>query len=280
MSVANSAGKPSSAISQLTAERDAVERSLLPAPPKSLGIQDGGTPGGIFTGIQDVPVHIRGSYTRLGERVPRHLPEFFVGKDQPAIHQGSGRLKLASWVANPKNPLTARVLVNRVWQWHFGEGLVGTPNNLGKLGERPTHPELLDWLANEFIRSGWSIKTLHRLIMNSAVYQRASSLPADQSAMAVAVLKGDPENRLLARYLPWRLEAECLRDAMLADSGRLDSRPGGPAGPNFDGCRRSLYVQTPRWTRAYFSTLFDAADPDQTIGKRNVTAVAPQALSL
>ena len=278
MSVANSAGKPSSAISQLTAERDALERSLLPAPPKSLGIQDGGTPGGIFTGIQDVPVHIRGSYTRLGERVPRHLPEFFVGKDQPPIHQGSGRLKLAQWVANPKNPLTARVLVNRVWQWHFGEGLVGTPNNFGKLGERPTHPELLDWLANEFIRSGWSIKSLHRLIMNSAVYQRASSLPGDQSAMALTVLKGDPENRLLARYIPWRLEAECLRDAMLADSGRLDPRPGGPAGPNFDGCRRSLYVQTPRWTRAYFSTLFDAADPDQTIGKRNVTAVAPQAL--
>ena len=280
VSVANSAGKPNSAISRLTAERDALERSLLPAPPKSLGIQDGGTRGGIFTGIQDVPVHIRGSYTRLGERVPRHLPEFFVGKDQPPIHQGSGRLKLAGWVASPKNPLTARVLVNRVWQWHFGEGLVGTPNNFGKLGERPTHPELLDWLANELIRSGWSIKTLHRLIMNSAVYQRASSLPADQSAMAVAVLKGDLENRLLARYLPWRLEAECLRDAMLADSGRLDPRPGGPAGPNFDGCRRSLYVQTPRWTRAYFSTLFDAADPDQTIGKRNVTAVAPQALFL
>lgn len=273
-----SASAQNPAVVRLAAERDALERALLPAPPKSLGIQDGGTPGGIFTGIQDVPVHIRGSYTRLGERVPRHLPEFFAGKNQAPIRQGSGRLVLARWVASADNPLTARVLVNRVWQAHFGEGLVGTPNNFGKLGERPTHPELLDWLANEFIRSGWSIKTLHRLILNSAVYQRASRLPANQEAQALSLLRRDPDNKLLARYVPQRLEAECLRDAMLATSGRLDRRSGGPAGPIFDGCRRSLYVQTPRWTRAYFSTLFDAADPDQTIGKRNVTAVAPQAL--
>lgn len=276
--VARSANVQTSAVARLAAERDALERSLLPAPPKSLGIQDGGTPGGIFTGIQDVPVHIRGSYTRLGERVPRRLPEFFAGKNQPRIRQGSGRLELARWVCSKDNPLTARVLVNRVWQGHFGQGLVGTPNNFGKLGDRPTHPELLDWLANEFIRSGWSIKTLHRLILNSSVYQRASSLPAEDGALALVALKRDPENQLLARYVPRRLEAECLRDAMLAASGRLDRRSGGPAGPNFDGRRRSLYVQTPRWTRAYFSTLFDAADPDQTIGKRNVTAVAPQAL--
>jgi hypothetical protein len=276
--VAKSASAQKSAVTQLAAERDALERSLLPGPSKSLGIQDGGTPGGIFNGIQDVPVHIRGSYTRLGERVPRRLPEFFAGKNQRSIRQGSGRLELARWVSSPDNPLTARVLVNRVWQAHFGQGLVGTPNNFGKLGDRPTHPELLEWLANEFIRSGWSIKAIHRLIMNSAVYQRASSLPADQGAQALLVLKRDPDNQLLARYVPRRLEAECLRDAMLAASGRLDRQSGGPAGPNFDGRRRSLYVQTPRWTRAYFSTLFDAADPDQTIGKRNVTAVAPQAL--
>jgi hypothetical protein len=276
--VANSASGQNSAVTEFAAERDALECSLLPAPAKSLGIQDGGTPGGIFTGIQDVPVHIRGSYTRLGECVPRRLPEFFAGKNQPPICHGSGRLELARWVSSPDNPLTARVLVNRVWQAHFGEGLVGTPNNFGKLGDRPTHPELLDWLANEFIRSGWSIKAMHRLMMNSAVYQRASSLPADQAAQALLVLKRDPDNQRLARYIPRRLEAECVRDAMLAASGRLDLRSGGPAGPNFDGRRRSLYVQTPRWTRAYFSTLFDAADPDQTIGKRNVTAVAPQAM--
>jgi hypothetical protein len=276
--VHRSTSDPKSAIGQLAAERDALERSLLPAPSKSLGIQDGGTPGGMFTGIQDVPVHFRGSYTRLGERVPRRLPEFFAGPNQPLIRQGSGRLELARWVSSPNNPLTARVLVNRVWQGHFGEGLVGTPNNFGKLGDRPTHPELLDWLSSEFIRSGWSIKFLHRLIMNSAVYQRASSLPAGQRTQALLITKRDPDNHLLARYVPRRLEAECLRDAMLAASGRLDRRSGGPAGPNFDGRRRSLYVQTPRWTRAYFSTLFDAADPDQTIGKRNVTAVAPQAL--
>jgi hypothetical protein len=134
----------------------------------------------------------------------------------------------------------------------------------------------LDWLANQLIDSGWSIKSMHRLIMMSAAYQRASRLPGENNSPPE--IAGDPDNKLLTRFVPRRLEAECIRDAMLAAGGNLDLREGGPAGPDMDGDRRSLYVQTPRWSRAYFSTLFDAADPDQPIGKRNVTAVAPQAL--
>jgi hypothetical protein len=266
-----------SSLAQLAGERAALEKDLLPDPPKALAIQEGGTPGGIFTGIQDVPVHIRGSHVKLGQVVPRHLPEFFAGAEQPPIGDGSGRPELARWVASPSNPLTARVMANRIWQAHFGEGLVRTPNNFGKLGEKPTHPELLDWLAVEFIQSGWSVKALHRLIMNSAAYQRASAVPAD-SKLAQEVLARDPENRLWARFPSRRLDAESLRDAMLAASGRLDLARGGPAGPDLNSPRRSLYVQTTRWQRAHYSTLFDAADPDQSVGKRNTTAVAPQAL--
>jgi hypothetical protein len=172
--------------------------------------------------------------------------------------------------------LTARVMANRVWQWHFGDGLVRTASNFGRLGERPTQPELLDWLAGEFIRSGWSVKSLHRLIMNSAAYQRVSSEAATDSPASTTAL--DPENRLWGRRTPRRLEAECIRDAMLAASGLLDRRLGGPAGDDLLAPRRSLYIQTTRWGRAYFSSLFDAADPDQPIANRNVTTVPPQAL--
>ncbi len=268
---------PETSVAQLTDERAALEKELLPDPPKAIGIQEGGTPGGIFTAIQDVPVHIRGSHTKLGLVVLRHVPEFFAGSQQPSIASGSGRVELAKWVASPSNPLTARVLVNRLWQAHFGEGLVRTPSNFGKLGERPTDPNLLDWLAVEFIQSGWSIKSMHRLIMNSAAYQRASSAPAE-SPSAAKVLERDPDNRLWARFTSRRLDAESLRDAMLSASGRLDLARGGAAGPDLNSPRRSLYVQTTRWTRAYYSTLFDAADPDQSVGRRNTTAVAPQAL--
>ncbi|HEV7225719.1 MAG TPA: DUF1553 domain-containing protein, partial [Pirellulales bacterium] len=238
---------------------------------------DGGTPGSLFPSVQDVPIHVRGSYAKLGPVVPRGLPKFFAGADQPAIREGSGRLELARWIASPDNPLTARVMANRIWQGHFGEGLVRTPSNFGKLGERPTHPALLDWLAAEFIRSGWSVKSMHRLLMSSAAYRRASAVATDAEAPR-RLLKQDPDNRLFARWAPRRLEAECIRDALLSTAGALDLQLGGPAGEDLNVRRRSLYVQTTRWSRAYFSSLFDAADPDQPVGKRNVTTVAPQAL--
>ena len=141
---------------RLVARRDKLRNELPPEPPLAMAMQEGGTPGGLFPRIQDVPIHIRGSYTRLGAVVARRLPRFLAGESQPAIVSGSGRRELAGWVASKKNPLTARVIVNRVWQWHFGDGLVRTPSNFGLRSEPPTHPALLDWLAARFVADGWS----------------------------------------------------------------------------------------------------------------------------
>ena len=258
---------------RLVARRDKLRGELLPEPPLAMAMQEGGTPGGLFPRIQDVPIHIRGSYTRLGAVVPRRLPRFFAGESQPPIASGSGRRELAGWVASQENPLTARVIVNRVWQWHFGEGLVRTPSNFGLRSEPPTHPALLDWLAARFVADGWSLKKLHRRIMLSAVYQQASVVSREQ-------LDQDPENRWLGRFSARRLEAEALRDAMLFVAGRLDPAPGGPAGDDLTISRRSLYVQTARWDRSNYATLFDAANPDASVEKRDVSTIAPQSLFL
>src|SRR5262249_44621413 len=153
-----------------------------------------------------------GLYTRLGETVPRHFPVVLAGDVQPPIINGSGRLELARWIARPEHPLTARVMVNRLWEYHFGEGIVRTPNNFGKLGEAPSHPELLDWLADRFVKDGWSVKAMHRLIMLSSTYCQSSV--TDPEAMRL-----DPDNRLFGRATPRRLEAEELRDALLVAAG-------------------------------------------------------------
>jgi hypothetical protein len=250
-----------------------VPLALSGKPPLAMAVQEGGTPGGLFPGIQDVPIHIRGSYTRLGRVIPRRLPQFFAGYSQPAITKGSGRHELARWVASKENPLTARVIVNRVWQWHFGEGLVRTPNNFGMRSEPPTHPELLDWLAVQFVRDGWSLKKLHREIVLSNTYQQASRIPRERRDR-------DPGNRRLGHFTPRRLEAEAIRDAMLFVAGRLDTSSGGPAGVDSTTQRRSLYVQTARWNRSNYALLFDAANPDASTAKRDVSTVAPQALFL
>jgi len=239
----------------------------------ALAVSEGGVPGGLFPKIQDVPIHVRGSYTRLGPVVPRGLPRFIVGDAQPKITTGSGRRELAAWVASKDNPLTARVLVNRVWAWHFGTGLVRTPNNFGLNSEPPSHPALLDWLAARFVEDGWSLKALHRRILLTATYQQASRVPRDP-------VERDPDNRWLGRFTPRRLEAEAIRDALLAVAGRLDLTPGGPATDDVATARRSLYVQTARWDRASFATLFDAANPDAAVERRDVSTVAPQALFL
>jgi Protein of unknown function (DUF1553)/Protein of unknown function (DUF1549)/Planctomycete cytochrome C len=256
---------------ELIAERDRLRRDLPGEPPLAMAVQEGGTPGGMFPGIQDVPVHIRGSYTRLGPVVARRLPRFFADDAQPPIREGSGRRELARWVASAANPLTARVIVNRVWQWHFGEGLVRTPSNFGMLSEPPSQPKLLDWLAARFIEDGWSLKKLHRRIMLSAAYRRAGIVGRDD-------LSRDPENRWLGRFSARRLDAEEVRDAMLSVSGQLDRTPGGPAADGIDTPRRSLYVQTARWDRSSFAMLFDAANPDASTEKRTPSTVAPQAL--
>jgi len=253
--------------------RDRVQKELLPEPPVALAVSEGGVPGGLFPGIQDVPIHMRGSYTRLGPVVPRGLPTFFAGERQPRMTTGSGRMELARWVASAENPLTARVIVNRVWQWHFGAGLVRTPNNFGMLSEPPSHPELVDWLASTFVADGWSLKKLHRRIVLSEAYQQSSDASPE-------TLTRDPENRWLGRFSPRRLEAEAIRDAMLAVTGRLDLKPLGPATHDMSVPTRSLYVQTARWDRGNFAILFDAANPDATVEKRDVSTVAPQALFL
>ena len=153
--------------------------------------------------------------------MPRGFPKAIAGAEPPVIREGSGRRELAQWLADPDNPLTARVMVNRIWQHHFGVGLVPTSANFGEMGERPSHPELLDYLAARFVASGWSVKAMHRLIMLSSVYQQSS-------ASSAAGLAADPENRLLWRANRRRLEAEALRDSLLAVAGRLDATPGGP----------------------------------------------------
>jgi hypothetical protein len=258
---------------KLVQHRDKAQRELLAEPPLAESAAEGGTPGGLFPNIQDVPVHIRGSYTRLGPIVPRRLPAFFAGDAQPTIAHGSGRLELARWVSSKDNPLTARVIVNRIWQWHFGAGLVRTPNNFDVLSEPPSHPALLDWLAARFIEDGWSLKKLHRRIMLSATYRQASAVAREKFAQ-------DPDNRWLGRFTAGRLEAESIRDAMLFAAGRLDPALGGPATADLNTPRRSLYVQTARWDRGSYATLFDAANPDASTEKRNVSTVAPQSLFL
>ena len=257
----------------LSKERDALQAALPPPYPLAMAVQEWGVPGGLFPNIQDVPIHIRGSYTRLGPVVPRHFPRFLAGESQPKISSGSGRRELASWIASPRNPLTARVIANRVWQWHFGEGLVRTSSNFGLLSEPPSHPLLLDWLASRFVAEGWSLKKMHRRIMLSAAYRQSSVVPREQ-------VDRDPENRWLGRFSARRLESEAIRDAMLFISGKLDASAGGPAGDDLNILRRSLYVQTARWDRGSFAILFDAANPDASTEKRVISTVAPQSLFL
>ena len=250
-----------------------IEQQTLPEPPLAMAIQEGGTADSLFPGIQDVPIHIRGSYARPGKVVPRRMPQFLAGKDQAPINSGSGRLELAHWIASADNPLTTRVIVNRVWQHHFGKGLVGTSNNFGRLGEEPTHPELLDWLTHWFVDHGWSLKKLHRLILLSATYQQ--SMAGDAGA-----IERDPDNRFCTRMPSRRLEAEPIRDAMLAVAGQLDLTKEGPAQAELGLPRRSVYIQTRRFMRNLYTTLFDAANPEQPVAQRSVSTTAPQALFL
>jgi hypothetical protein len=262
---------PSGELVKLCRQRQSLSREMLPSPPLALAAQEGGTPGSLFPAVQDVPVHIRGSYVRLGPLVPRRLPVVLAGEHQAPIAAGSGRLELARWIAAKDNPLTARVLVNRVWQHHFGEGIVRTPSNFGRLGEPPSHPGLLDWLAARFIEDGWSLKALHRRIMLSATYQQASTVTAEQFA-------ADVDNRWFGRMNARRLEAEAIRDALLAVTGGLDPTIGGPAVADALQPRRSLYLQTARRDQSNFASLFDGANPDLSVGKRAVSTVVPQAL--
>jgi hypothetical protein len=258
-------------LAALAAELESLKQSLPPLP-CAHGVQEGGIRYSLYPAIQDVPIHIRGSYDQLGETVPRRFPRALAGDGQPPIGPGSGRLELARWIASAEHPLTARVIVNRIWQHHFGEGLVRTPSNFGATGQRPTHPELLDFLARRLIESDWSIKRMHRLIMLSDAW-RQSSRPSAETEQA------DPENRLFGRMNRRRLEAEPIRDSLLALAGRLDLRAGGP--PDGDASpRRMMYLRASRASRSGFGPVFDAADSSIHVEKRTASIVAPQVLYL
>jgi hypothetical protein len=203
--------------------------------------------------------------------------EVLSGEQRPPFNHGSGRLDLAKAVASKDNPLTARVMVNRIWMHHFGEGLVRTPSNFGLRGETPTHPELLDWLAATFVENGWSVKKLHKLILLSSVYRQSS----DGDAKAAAV---DPENRLLWKMSRHRLEFEALRDGLLAAAGQLDVQMGG-VGDDITKTspvtkRRTVYAFVERQNLPGVFRTFDFASPDASTSQRHATTVPQQALFL
>ena len=237
------------------------------AAPRAMAVEDLPTP---------VPAHVflRGNPNNPGALTPPHFLSCLGGSDDKTFKDGSGRLELARSIIDPDNPLTARVIVNRVWMHHFGAGLVRTPSDYGFRGDPPTHPELLDYLALKFVESGWSLKKLHRLLMTSAAYRQAS---ADNETAR----KMDPENQLLWRMNRRRLEIESLRDSMLAAAGRLDLTMGGvpfslTAQPSVP--RRSVYGFIERGRVPGLLSAFDFASPDQHAPMRYVTTVPQQAL--
>lgn len=233
---------------------------------------------------KNVRLHQRGEPDKPGEEVPRRWLSVFGG-EAVAPDAGSGRRQLADWIAG--HPLAARVMVNRIWHWHFGNGLVRTPNDFGSRGERPTHPELLNWLASQFVAGGYSVKAMHRLMMNTAAYQRSSSRPRD-------TVIADSENRLLARFTRRRLSAEEIRDSLLVASGHLDTKPAeahpfpaedtwkftqhAPFNAVYPTDKRSAFMMVQRQRRHPFLALFDGADPNASTAARQTTTVPTQAL--
>lgn len=237
------------------------------APPRAMVLNDSPNP-------VNPRVFIRGNPGRPGDPVPRRFLTVLSGGDPKPFKNGSGRLELAQAIASKDNPLTARVLVNRVWMYHFGKGLVRTPGDFGVKGEAPTHPELLDWLASGFIEQGWSLKKLHRTIMLSSAYQQSSDL-TDKAAHA------DPENRLISRMNRKRLDFEAMRDSLLCVAGQLDTTMGGQAVELTKAPfakRRAVYGFIDRQNLPGTFRTFDFASPDTTSPQRYSTTVPQQAL--
>ncbi|WP_395739445.1 DUF1553 domain-containing protein [Prosthecobacter sp.] len=255
-----------------------------PDRPEAMSVADDTAP-------EDAKIHIRGSTRNLGATVPRGFIQAALhGKAPTMPADASGRLELAQWITSPENPLTARIMVNRVWHWVFGAGIVRTTDNFGSTGEAPSHPELLDHLALKFIEDGWSLKHLVKQMVMSHAYRMSSSAPT---------LSQDPDNRLLSHMNRKRMDAECLRDAMLSAAGTLDRAFGGPGvsdvktvdandqkiqnieyGYQFLDTRRSLYTAAFRNVRHPLFEVFDFADINQPIAQRTTSTVATQALFL
>lgn len=237
-------------------------------------------------------VFLRGDPKNKGPEVPRQFLQVLAGTQRQPFTQGSGRLELARAIASADNPLTARVMINRLWLHHFGAGLVKTPSDFGLRAEAPSHPELLDWLARRFVAEGWSLKAMHRLMVTSAVYQQVSeyesvrgvesgkqseSLPSHSRTLALSNSK-DPDNRLLWRANRQRLDFEELRDSLLAASGELDLTVGGKPVDILTSKRRSLYGLVDRQYLPGVFRVFDFANPDLHIPQRHETTVSQQAL--
>ncbi|MEZ5396253.1 MAG: DUF1553 domain-containing protein [Bryobacterales bacterium] len=261
-------------------ERKALEEAT-PDYPRAMGVREGDE-------IADIPIHIRGSHWSLGDVVPRRFRTAIAGDDQPELsEQESGRLQLARWLTGRDHPLTSRVMANRLWRWHFGEGIVPSVDNFGHLGQLPTNQPLLDWLALRFVENGWSVKKMHRMMLLSSTYQMSS----DFDAKAAEV---DPENTLLWRFSRQRLDAEAMRDAIVSIAGDLDAEMGGSimdfkdrqyvantakrGGIDYDRNRRAVYLPVVRSSMYDVFSAFDFADPSTANGDRNATVVAPQAL--
>ena len=246
-------------------EIDRLRKNAPPAPPMAHAIQGGGVA---------LRINIRGNVDRLGEPAPPgFLRVISDTKADPGKPAKFTRLELAEAIASKNNPLTARVIVNRVWHYHFGKGLVGTPGNFGALGDRPTHPELLDSLAVRFMENGWSLKWLHREMMLSRTYQLASTA-------SPANIEKDVENHYLWRHTPGRLDFESWRDSLLDVSGRLNRTTGGPSIEltQADNARRTLYAKISRLQLNPLLALFDFPDANVTSDRRNVTTVPQQQL--
>jgi Protein of unknown function (DUF1549)/Protein of unknown function (DUF1553)/Planctomycete cytochrome C len=267
---------------EIKLDRESLARFEKAAPPipKTMAVEDR-TP-------THLRVHLRGNHLTLGDEVPRRFPQALGGERGTVAELArSGRLELAEWLVRRDHPLTARVMVNRIWLGHFGEGILRSPDNFGHLGDRPDLPELLDWLATRFVNSGWSIKAMHRLIMLSSTYQMGTK-HNPEAALA------DPDNRLLWHFARRRLEAEAIRDAILSVSGEFDPTMAGTLLPtknhsyvnntgnggdlNYNVNRRSVYLPVIRSGLYDVFQAFDFADPSASNGKRIPTTVAPQAL--
>ncbi len=293
---------------ELSSHLDILRRRLERWQPTVTAVTNvAGPPSG--PDIAPTRVLLRGDYKQPGEAVQPGFPSAITGNSEPAVLETDRyrqfstrghRVTLAKWIASADNPLTARVMVNRLWQHHFGEGIVRTASDFGKNGDRPSHPELLDWLAVHFVESGWDIKAIHKLMLLSSTYRQAAENPLYKENSK------DPDNRLLSRFSRRRLEAEAIRDSILFVSGRLNPQMGGPSvfpplpddladfarygrtgglmwEPNEreeDARRRSVYIFQRRSLPLPMMAAFDATAFSESCERRSVTTTPLQALSM
>jgi hypothetical protein len=285
------AHKDGSGVTGLQKQLDDLE-DKMPAPlPSLFTVRDD------FSNRTEIHILARGDYQNKGDRVAMRVPGIFLAANAPELPEDTPkpRVELAKWLTSPENPLTVRVMVNRIWEYHFGRGIVATPNDFGRMGERPTNPELLDYLANEFVASGWSVKHMQKLILMSNTYQQSSRVDK-------AIAAKDPDARYLERFPRQRLEAEEIRDAMLSVSGGLNPKAGGspvmvpidkslvdalykptqwqPAKDPAEYNRRSVYLIAKRNLELPFMQVFDAPDEQVSCPRREMSTHAPQALEM